>query len=182
MKINSIMKNAFNKAKGFMDSLKKEPKNAPKKFAKEFSRKYKTPRDKTNRNKQSKSRQSNFEAGSLVTFKYDALHKDKKYDKNPLVVSLGFSKEHGKKYFYGLNIHWLPKHRRVLVAQLIAEMLKDNKNVLTYNDVKPLLKIFEKSPILRMYYIPKVSKKILKMPKEVYMRAASIDYSDWHNP
>lgn len=167
----SILQNAFKQAKQFVKSLKKEPKKATKTFANYFKQKF-----------GKKKVKDDFEPGSLITFRYDAKHKEHKFDKNPLVVSLGYSKKFGKNYFLGINLHWLPKSRRVLVASLIVEMLKDRNNKLEYDDIKPLLKIFEGTPMLRMYIIKRVSKKILRMPPETYKRAASIDYASWHYP
>jgi len=167
----NILQKAYRGAKNFMKSLKKEKKDVPKKFAKDFGKKYGVSKKK-----------DHFAPGSLITFKYNAKHKQHKYDKNPLVVSLGYSKKYGKKYFIGLNLHWFPKSRRVLIASLITELLKDRNGVLTYNDVKPIMKMFEKTPMIRMYIVKRVSKKILKMEPSVYKRAASIPYDDWHIP
>ena len=166
----NILKRAYNAGKKFLQSLKGEPKGTNKKFAKDFAKK------KTNK------RKDHFEPGSLITFKYDAKHKQHKFDKNPLVVSLGYSKKYGKNYFLGLNLHWFPKNRRVLIASLIVEMLKDRNGKLVYEDVKPLMKMFEDTPMLRMYIIKRVSKKVLKLEPDVYKRAASLDYADWHEP
>ena len=164
----NILQKAYKSAKNFMKNLKKEKKDTNKKFAKEFGKTYGA----------SKNRKS-FEPGNLITFKYDAKHKQHKYDKHPLVVSLGYSKKFGKKYFLGLNLHWFPKSRRVMIASLIVEMLKDRDGVLTYEDVKPLMKMFKNTPMLRMYITKRVSKKVLQMPPDVYKRAASISYEEW---
>jgi hypothetical protein len=167
----NILKDAQKKAKDFYKILRKENKSMKKKFAKEYIKKYGT----------SKSARA-FKPGQLLSFKYDALHKEHKFDKNPLVVSLGDSKKYGRAYFLGLNIHWLPEKQRVLVASLIAEMLEMNNGKLEYDDIKPLMQIFKKSPVLRMYIKKRVSTRIILMEKDVYLRAASIDYASWHNP
>jgi hypothetical protein len=151
-----------------MKNLKKEKKDTNKKFAKQFAKTYGTSKKK-----------DSFAPGNLITFKYNALHKENKYDKHPLVVSLGYSKKFGKKYFLGLNLHWFPKSRRVMIASLIVEMLKDRNGKLTYEDVKPLMQMFKDTPMLRMYIVKRVSKKILQMPPETYKRAAAISYEEW---
>jgi len=167
----NILKDAQRKAKDFYKLLRKETKGTNKKFAKEYLKKY-------GATKSGKS----FLPGSLITFKYDALHKEHKFDKHPLVVSLGDSKKHGRAYFLGLNLHWFPKSRRVLIASLIVELLKDRHGKLEYNDIKPIMTMFKDTPMLRMYIKTRVSKKVIKMEQDVYMRAASISYEEWHNP
>jgi hypothetical protein len=167
-----ILKKALDKSKKFLKSLKKDTKKVSRNFIKDFKRKYS---DKKTIDK--------FKPGTLLNFRYNALDKTKKFDKNPLIVCLGFAKPRGKikanKYIYGLNLHWLPQNQRVLLASLVVEMLNDKKDKLEYNDIKPLLKRFEGSPILRMYVVRRVSSKIIKLPKDVYLRAASIDFADW---
>ena len=170
MKTPNILKKAFNKAKDFINITKKEVKKVKRDFVKDFKRKY-----------TSTKTVDKFEAGSLVTFTYNALDKTKKFDKKPLILSLGFSKKFGRQRFLGLNLHHLPESQRVLLASLVVEMLKKKKK-LTYNDVLPLIKKFKGSPILRMYAMRRVSKKVIKMPQDIYLRAASIDYATWHNP
>jgi len=167
----NILKDAQKKAKDFYKILRKENKGMKKRFAKEYLKKYGTGKS-----------QKTFTPGNLISFKYDAKHKENKFDKNPLVVSLGDSKEHGRAYFYGLNIHWLPEKQRILVASLIVEMLDMNNGKLEYKDIKPVMKIFKNSPVLRMYIKGNVSNRIIQMEKDVYLRAASIDYATWHNP
>jgi hypothetical protein len=170
-KKRDLFKNAEKKAKEFYNILRKENKGMKKKFVKEYLKKY-------GKGKTDKA----FSAGQLLTFRYDAKHKQFKFDKNPLVISLGNSKKYGKNYFLGLNIHWLPQKQRVLVASLIVEMLDMNNGVLTYDDIKPVMQIFKNSPVLRMYIKKNVSNKIILLEKDVYLRAASIDYATWHNP
>jgi hypothetical protein len=170
-KKRNILKDAQKKAKDFYRILRKENKGMKKKFAKEYLKKYGA----------SKSDKA-FKAGQLLTFKYDAKHKQFKFDKNPLVISLGDSKQYGKNSFLGLNIHWLPQKQRVLVASLIVEMLDMNNGVLIYDDIKPAMQMFKNSPVLRMYIKKNVSNKVILLEKDVYLRAASIDYATWHNP
>jgi hypothetical protein len=167
----NILKDAQKKAKDFYKILRKENKGMKKRFAKDYVKKYGV----------SKTAKA-FKPGALVSFKYDALHKEHKFDKSPLVISLGDSKKNGNNYFLGLNIHWLPEKQRVLVASLIVEMLEMNNGILKYEDIKPVMKIFKNSPVLRMYIKKRVSSKVILMEKDVYLRAASIDYASWSNP
>jgi hypothetical protein len=168
----SILDTALKKSKDFLKSIKKETKKVSRNFIKDWRRKY---ADRKSVDK--------FKEGSLLAFTYNALDKNNKFDKKPLIVCLGFAKPRGKikanKYIYGLNLHWLPKNQRVLLASLIVEMLKRKKGKLDYEDVKPLIKKFEGSPILRMYVVRRISQKIIKMPEDVYLRAASIDFAQW---
>ena len=139
----NILKKALDKSKEFVKSLKKETKKASRSFIKDFKRKY---TDKKTVDK--------FNPGTLLNFHYNALDKTKKFDKNPLILCLGFAKPRGvikaNKYVYGLNLHWLPQNQRVLLASLVVEMLNKKNDKLEYDDIKPLLKKFEGSPILRM--------------------------------
>jgi len=162
----NIFKKASQKAKSFFKATKKTLKKIKKSFVKD-KKKYTV-----------KKTAKNFKPGSLITFRYDALDKSKQFDKNPLVLSLGLSKQNNK-HFLGLNLHWLPESQRVLVASLIIEMLDKNPNLM-YDDVKPLIKRFEKSPILRRYAIRRVSQKVIQMPEDMYMASASISYPEWH--
>lgn len=162
----NIFKKASQKAKAFFKATKKtlgKIKRSIIKNKKQYTTK-KTP--------------ENFKPGSLITFRYDALDKTKQFDKNPLVVSLGLSKQNNK-HFLGLNLHWMPENQRVLLASLILEML-EKKPKLVYDDIKPLIKKFEKSPILRRYAIRRVSAKVIQMPEDMYMASASISFPEWH--
>ena len=156
----NIFKRAADKAKDFLKSTKKELKKTKKDFVKQFKRKY---TDKKTKDK--------LVAGSLLTFEYNAIHKEHTYDKRPFIVSLGQSKDN-KKHILGLNINWIKdESKRVLLASLIVEML-EKKKVLMYEDIKPLLRKFEGSPVLRRYAVRRISQKVIKMPTEVYLRAA----------
>jgi len=162
-----ILDKAVKRAKQFVKDTKKTLKATKRSIIKDFKRKY-----------TDKKQPSNFKPGKMITFQYDAIDDTKKFDKNPLVMSLGLAKDN-KKHFYGINIHWMPKNQRILLASLLTEMLDKKGGELDYNDVKPLLKKFEKSPILRRYAIRGVSPKVIEMPSEVYLRAASFDFADW---
>ena len=163
----NILKKAAQKAKDFMKNTKKELKTTKQNFVKNFKRKY-----------THKKTVQRLAAGNLLTFTYNALDNTKKFDRKPLIISLGRSKGNSKRLL-GLNLHWMPENQRVLLASLIVEMLDKKGGVLEYNDVKPLIRKFDGKPILRMYAIHRISQKVIEMPKDVYLRAASIDYADW---
>ena len=163
----NILKKAAQKAKDFLKNTKKEIKTTKRDFVKNFKRKY-----------THKKTVQRLEAGNLLTFTYNALDATKKFDKKPLIVSLGRSQKH-KKRLLGLNLHWLPENQRVLLASLIVEMLDKKNGKLVYNDIKPLIKRFQGKPILRMYAIHRISQKVIEMPTDVYLRAASIPYEEW---
>jgi len=163
----NILSKAAKRAKNFFSDTKKILKKSKRDIVKSFKRNY------TNQKKE-----SNFQAGKMLMFRYNAIHDQKKFDKNPLIVCLGRSRRN-KKHMLGLNIHWMPVKQRVLLASLITEML-DNKKELSYEDIKPLLTKFKGSPILREYAIRRVSKKVMEIPKDVFLQAASISTPDWN--
>jgi len=163
----NIFQRAAKRAKQFIKDTKNTLNKTKRDIAKDFKRKY-------TGGKQAK----NFLPGKMITFQYDAIDDTKRFDKKPLVVSLGPAKDN-KKHFLGLNIHHMPANQRILLASLITEMLEKKNGKLEYDDVKPLLNKFKNSPILRRYAIRRVSQKVIEMPEEVFLRAASLDYADW---
>lgn len=150
-----------------MKDIKKTLKKQKRDLAKTFKRKY-----------MGAKQPSNFKPGALISFKYDAIDVTKKFDKNPLVVSLGNPMD-SKKDMMGINLHWLPVNQRVLLASLVVELLEKKNGKLEYTDVKPLLNKFKNNPILRRYKIRRISPKVIQMDTDVYLRAASIDFADW---
>jgi len=168
----NIFKKAINKASDFLKAVKKETIKQKRQFVKSFKRKYTYVKTA-----------DSFEPGNLLSFNYNALHKEHRYDKAPFIVSLGYAKPRGKvkpkKYIYGLNLHHLREQDRVKLASLIVEMLNKKNDKLEYEDIKPLLRKFEGSPILRMYVIRRISQRVIKMPKDVYLRASTFTYGDF---
>jgi len=162
-----ILDKAIKRAKNFIKDTKKTIKSTKREIVKTFRRKY-----------TGKKQAKNFLPGSMITFEYNAIDKNKRFDKKPLVISLGLAQDN-TRHFVGLNIHWMPENQRVLLASLITEMLEKKGGKLDYKDVKPLIKKFEKSPIFRRYAIRRVSPKVVQMPSEIFLRAASLDFSDW---
>ena len=165
--MKGLLKKASENAKSFFKDFKKLGKKAKKQFLRKFEKE----------NKTTKTADS-FLPGNLIYFKYDAIHKEYKFDKNPLIVCLGKSKQNSR-HILGLNIHWMSENQRVLLASLILELKKKNKGKLVYDDIKPLIKRFEGSPILRRYAIRRISNRLIKMDDEEFMAAATISFPVW---
>lgn len=163
----NIFKKAAEKAKQFFKDIKLMTRKAKRELVGAFKKEYKT-----------KKTPSSFYPGTLITFRYDALHPQNKFDKSPLCVMLGSPRDN-PKHVLGLNVHWLDEKKRVLLASLVVELLNKNKGKLVYKDIKPLIKQFKGSPILRRYAIRRVSQTVIQMPTEVYLAAASISYPEW---
>ena len=170
--MNEGIKNAMNKAKNFIkDKWAYVTKNA-KKLVRTLDRKY-----------GNQKKPSNFKAGKLIAFTYKAKDATKRYDKKPLVICLGPPKNPKlrRTHTYGLNAHWLPRKDRVKVAAFFVELLEKRKGKLKYEDIKPFLYKFKGSPVLRMYIIQRIGNKVIEMPPEVYLTAASIPSEVWVN-
>lgn len=163
-----IFKKASQMAKDFFKDIKNLTKKAKKEIVRKMKKEYKVNKSP-----------SSFAPGTLVTFRYNALDATKKFDKSPLCVMLGLARDN-PKHAFGLNVHWLPEKQRVLLASLVVEMLKAKKGKLEYKDIKPLMKKFEGSPILRRYAIRRVSQKVIQMPVEQYLAAAEISFPEWN--
>ena len=156
------LKNAWSNAKNFI-------KKSAKKIKQNATKIIKALRNDTGT---SKSKQT-FKPGKLVAFNYNAKHKQKRYDKNPLVIMLGPS-QRTKNLYIGLNMHWLPVNDRVAIASFFVELLQKRNGELTYDDIKPFLKKFKGHPVLRSYYYKGVSKKVYEMSPEQYLTAAAL--------
>jgi hypothetical protein len=162
-----IVKSALKKAKDFVKKSAAKIKKNSKKFIEYIKR--------TAVNKKSRA---TFEPGKLVAFNYDAKHKQYRYDKNPLVIMLGPSRKH-KNLYLGLNIHWLPLNERVSIASFFLELLEKRKGKLTYDDVKPFIKMFKGKPVLRSYIYERVSNKVYEMDPDMYLSAAAVPTEKW---
>jgi len=167
MNMKQVLGKAMARTKNFLKDTKKTLNKNKREFVKSFKREY-----------TGKKQPKNFMPGALITFEYDAIDAVKKFDKTPLCVMLGPAKDN-PKHAMGLNVHWLPMNQRVALASLVVEMLEQKNGKLEYEDIKPILRKFEGSPILRRYAIRRVSSKVIQMPPEVYLRAASLDAADW---
>ena len=157
-----IIKTALKKAKDFI----RKNYNTIKKNAKKIWREMKA-------SSANKKTRKTFLPGNLVAFNYNAKHANKPYDKNPLVIMLGPSKKY-KDLYLGLNIHWMKRNERVSVASFFLELREKRKGKLVYNDIKPFLKLYKGSPILRSYYYNRVSNKVYEMSEDMYLSAAAV--------
>ncbi len=162
----NFIKNAANKAKEFLKTGIKNVKQSVHDLAKKFS--------------QSK-KPDNFLPGKMIVFNYSAKDVEKKYDKNPLVISLGYSQhpKYSKTHFFGLNMHWLPLTDRVAVASFFTELNAKKKGELNYSDVKPFMRKFKGHPVLRQYIIKNISNRVIEMPSDLFLRTASIPSEEW---
>ena len=166
----NFITNAAAKAKEFLKTSISNLKKKAKSFVKELKKDFlgsKSPK--------------NFQAGKMIAFQYKAKDATKKFDKSPLVISLGYSQnpKHSKSHFFGLNLHWLPMKDRVSVASFFTELNKKRGGKLTYSDVKPFLKKFRGYPVVRQYIIKNVSNKVIEMPADQFMGAASVPTEQW---
>jgi len=166
----NFIKNAISKTKNFLKtSYKGILKNAKKVFSqlkKDFL---------------GSKKPSNFKPGKLIAFNYRAKDATKRFDKNPLVICLGPPKlrKLQKTHMFGLNIHWLPAKDRVAIASFFTELLAKRNGELVYDDVKPFISKFKGHPVLRMYIIKNIGQKVIEMPAEQYLTAASIPSEQW---
>jgi len=159
--LSNVVKNAKTFIKDKVKSIKKNAKKIFKDIKKDFSRS-KSPKQ--------------FKPGSMITFTYDAKFKDGTiWDKKPLIICLGWSQnpKYQRKNFYGLNFHHLSLKDRVYLATFFAE-LSEKRGGVTYKDVKPFMKKFGKSKVLRQYIYKRVSGKVIEMPTDVFLSAAAI--------
>jgi hypothetical protein len=161
-----LLRKALDRAKRFLKDVKNFLKKEKKKVVRYVKKHHKE-----------KKSAHQFAPGRLLTFNYDAKHKQHRYDRNPLVVALGPSRRY-KGIYLGINIHWLPMSQRVLLASLILELREKRGGDLVYDDVKPLLKKFEGSPILRSYIYTRVSNTVVDVPEEMFLKFAALSFED----
>ena len=161
-----ILKRAIKRAKRFI----KDTKNFLKKEKKRVV-------NYAKKNHKRKKSNHQFAPGRLLTFNYDAKHKQHRYDRNPLVVALGPSRRY-KGIYLGINIHWLPMNQRVLLASLILELREKRGGDLEYEDVRPLIKKFDGSPILRSYIYNRVSNTVIDVPEEMFLKFSALSFED----
>jgi hypothetical protein len=161
------LKNAWTNAKDFV-------KKSAKKVKQNASKIIRMLKDNTGTSKS----KDTMKPGKLVAFNYDAKHKQKRYDKNPLVLMLGPS-QRTKGLYLGLNIHWLPMNDRVSLASFFVELLEKRGGELTYDDIKPFVKKFKGHPVLRSYYYNRISKKVYEMIPEQYLTASALPSEKW---
>jgi len=165
--MKNLLKRAYNKSKAFIKDFKKLGNKAKKTFLRKFQKDNKT-----------KKSPKSFKEGNLLFFRYNAIHQEYKFDKNPLIICLGKSRDNNK-HILGLNVHWLPENQRILLASLVIEIKKKKNNHVVYEDIKPLIKKFEGSPILRRYAIRRISNSIIQMDEDEYLAASTISFPEW---
>jgi len=164
-------------------------KNAASKAKEFFKKTYKTVKKKSKdiisylkKNSSDKKSQKMIQPGAMSTFKYNAKDKNKKFDKQPLIISLGPSKQ-TKGNFYGLNLHWLPVSERVSVASFFIELRKKRKGNITYKDVKPFLSKFKGHNVLRQYIYKRVGDRVIYInDDDLFISSAAIDTAEWFIP
>ncbi len=166
----NFLKNAVAKAKDFLKSKSADVKRFGSKIVKDIKQKYST-----------KKKPTNFMPGKMISFQYNAKDATKKFDKNPLVISLGYSQnpKYSKKNFYGLNLHWMPMKSRIATASFFTELNKKRNNKLRYSDVAPFISKFKGNKVLRQYIIKNVSNKVVEMPEDIFMSAAGVPSEKW---
>jgi hypothetical protein len=161
-----ILKKALDRAKRFIKDAKNFLKKEKNKLVRYAKKHFKT-----------KKSNHQFAPGKLITFNYDAKHKQHRYDRNPLVVALGPSKRY-KGIYLGINIHWMTLNQRVLLASLIMELREKRGGELVYKDVKPIIAKFEGSPILRSYIYKRVSNTVIDIPPDQFMKFSALSFED----
>ena len=168
----NFIKNAVSKAKDFFKKKYKDIKRSAKNIVKHLRQ---NASDKKEWARVAKP-------GAMIQYKYNAKDKTKKFDKQPLIISLGPSKQN-KGNYYGINIHWLPVKDRVSIASFFIELKKKRKGKLTYNDIKPFLSKFKNHPALRQYIFKRVGNRVIYInDDELFLAAAAIDTADWFKP
>jgi len=166
----SFLKNAAKNTKEFFKNKFKDIKKSAKAIVKNFTKKY-----------GSSKKRSNFKPGKMLQFNYRAKDANKRYDKNPLIIVLGPPKNKQLRHTHvlGLNLHWLPMKSRVSVASFFVELNKKRNNQLRYDDIKPFVNKFAGHPVLRMYIIQNISQKVVELPEDMFMTAASVPSERW---
>ena len=166
----NFMEGVFSKAKAFIKDKAKSIKKSAKALFRQIKKDFLA----------AKSR-SSFTPGSLVAMNYKAKDAQKRYDKAPLIICLGWSQNPKLRntHFYGLNMHWMPMKDRVFVASFFTELLEKRNGKLQYQDIQPFLAKFKGSPVLRMYIYNNVQGKVIKMPTDQFMTAAAVPSEIW---
>ena len=165
----NFMSNVVSKAKGFIKDKYKSIKKSAKKIFRDIKKEFMQPKSKMK-----------FKAGSLIAMNYNAKDATRRFDRSPLIICLGWSQNPKLRYshFYGLNLHWMPMKDRVYIASFFTA-LNEKKGGIQYGDIKPFLHKFKGSPVLRMYIYKNISGKVIAMPREHFLTAASIPGEVW---
>jgi len=165
--ISNVITNAKEFIKKSVKSITKNAKNIINNIKKEFM---------------SKKSTDLIKPGNMLTYNYNAKDKSVIFDKRPLGICLGWSKQ-TKGNFYLLNFHHLPMKDRVFIASFFVELNKKRNGSLIYNDIKPFMKKFGNSVVLRQYIYNRVSNRVIHIhDNQQFLTAAAIDTSDWFKP
>ena len=161
----NLVKNAFRNAKNWIKTKAKGIKKNAKKILRQIKKDFLGSKSK-----------SNFMPGKMLAMNYRAKDVKQRYDANPLIICLGAPKNPKLKdtHTYGLNLHHLPMTDRVGIASFFVELNKKRNGQLQYQDVKPFLSKFKGNKVLRMYIIKNIGNKVIEMPADQFLVAASI--------
>lgn len=110
--------------------------------------------------------------GNMYLFNYKAKHDDKLpyWDRFPLIVMI----DSAPGGFYGLNLHYLPPRKRVLLLNKLIEVsnlknITDNSRMkLSYGIVKMASRFYK--PTIKHYLFTQTRSKLIKIPP-----------TDWEN-
>lgn len=124
---------------------------------------------------------SNFKPGKMLAMNYRAKDATQRYDANPLIICLGppQNPKLQRTHTYGINMHWMPMNDRIALASFFTELNNKRNGSLTYQDVAPFISKFKGHKVLRMYIIKNIGNKVIELPAEQFLVAASIPSEKW---
>lgn len=113
--------------------------------------------------------------GKIISFSYRAQDQLKSYDKTPLVMVLS----QNRKYMLGINLHWAPMSKRLILVNFILNSNKTNiKNgkplEMTYQGIRGAIKAIGAFPVIRLYIKRNMSKYGVVVPDEMLLPAAKM--------
>lgn len=111
--------------------------------------------------------------GKMLFYKYNAKDKTQKYDKTPLVIVLGVS----KNYVLGLNFHWYPSGIRKVFVHWLFKMYRKKKGsdfIINYRSIKPMLIKLGAAPVIRLYIRKRISQYGYEVPQDLWETAVNL--------
>ena len=116
-----------------------------------------------------------FKTGNMIAFSYNALDKDKVYDKTPLSLILWRT----KGYTLGLNFHWVPRPVRYIIVEYILKNnignIKNGRDIIiSYKMLKPILLKLNLRVVIRLYINSRISTKGIVIPPELFRKAVDL--------
>lgn len=113
--------------------------------------------------------------GALISFSYRAQDQLKSYDKTPLVMVLS----QNNKYVLGINFHWAPVNKRLVLVNFILNSNKSNIKSgkpleMTYEGIRGAVKSIGAFPVIRLYIKRNMSKYGVVVPDELLLQAAKM--------